>query len=137
RPRGDPPRTGGTPRLRRRRAPISDQGATLTRSPRHSPPRVAEVVPVLAGRADTTHHASASNREEGTTMSTQSRLTEQLAAQQAEADRIASTFKVDEKGRFDIASGQYADYRKAVANVKEIKGLLDDMRTVDEVRNYL
>ena len=70
-------------------------------------------------------------------MSTQTILTEQLAAQTAEADRIASTFKVDEKGRFDISGEQFRDYKTKIANVKEIKSLLDDLKVNDEARNFL
>lgn len=64
-------------------------------------------------------------------------LTEALATQTAEAERIASTFKVDEKGRFAIGTDQAAGYRTAVANAKEIKSLLDSHDEVGSLRSYL
>lgn len=64
-------------------------------------------------------------------------LTEQLDMQTAEANRIAATFKVDEKGRFDIASAQYNDYKTAVNTAKEIKSLLDSAGELAAMREFL
>lgn len=63
--------------------------------------------------------------------------TEQLVAAQAEADRIAGTFKVDEKGRFTIAPEQHRDYTAAVARAKEIKSLVDAATASTEHAEYL
>jgi hypothetical protein len=70
-------------------------------------------------------------------MTTKAALTQVLTEKKALVDGIASEFKVDEKNRFDISTKQFKDYRDAVAEVKELKGLLDDMDTVANVDKYL
>ncbi len=53
--------------------------------------------------------------------------------QKAVADRIASEFRVDERGRFDISSQQYKDYRAAVAVLKDLKSIADGWSAVAEL----
>lgn len=60
-----------------------------------------------------------------------------LSVKQAEAERIASTFKVDEKGRFSIEPEQHADYVKAVNEAKSAKAVLDGLEASAAHREYL
>lgn len=64
-------------------------------------------------------------------------LSEQLAAANAEADRIASTFAVDEKGRISLSPEQATAYQKQIATAREVKGLLDARSFQAEVAAYL
>ena len=64
-------------------------------------------------------------------------ITEQLKAARSEDDRIAGTFKVDEKGRFDISSEQNRDYVAAVNRAKEIKSVLDSAAEHQTIGDYL
>jgi HK97 family phage major capsid protein len=51
----------------------------------------------------------------------------------AEVERLASTFKVDEKGRFDIAADQFKDYQKAVGAAAEAKSAVETMTQANEL----
>lgn len=66
-----------------------------------------------------------------------STLLENLTLKQAEVDGIADDFKTDAQGRIDISGKQYRDYRAAANEVKELKGLIDDIDNVAQVREYL
>lgn len=64
-------------------------------------------------------------------------LTQELIEAKSEVERIANTFKVDEKGRFEISKEQHRDYVTAVQRAKEIKSLLDAAKADDELSAYL
>lgn len=59
-----------------------------------------------------------------------------LQAKNAEVSRIASTFKVDDAGRFEIAADQYADYQKAVGSAKEVKSRIELFQEADRLREF-
>lgn len=64
-------------------------------------------------------------------------LRDTLADKRADVERIASSFKVDEKGRFTVSSDQNRDYLKAVADANEVKGLLDAAEQAANIDAYL
>lgn len=64
-------------------------------------------------------------------------LNEQLATKQADAERIANSFKVDEKGRFTVSTEQHADYVTAVKDAEEVKTLIDAATTSATIGGYL
>jgi len=59
-----------------------------------------------------------------------------LEAKNAEVERIASTFKTDEKGRFSIATDQFKDYRKAVDAAKEVKSAIETINEATQLREF-
>ncbi|MET8696956.1 phage major capsid protein [Streptomyces bauhiniae] len=71
---------------------------------------------------------------------TTTRITElqrQLEAKSAEADRISSTFKVEDNGGFVISTEQAAEFRKIAAQAQEIKGLIDAEQNLTDIKQYL
>ena len=60
----------------------------------------------------------------------------ELKSRNAEVERLASTFKVDDKGRFDIAAEQFKDYQAAVARAGEAKSAVVTMKLADEIREF-
>ncbi len=66
-----------------------------------------------------------------------SALLADLQEKQAEIERIASTFAVDDKGRFSMSTEKHRDYKAAVNAAKEVKGLLDAADEASSMRNYL
>lgn len=116
------------------------QDATQTPARSESSARVAEVVPVLAGRADTNRKHSSNPREHPMSTVTdipRHTLQSQLAAVNADVEGIASEFKVDEKGRFDLSRKQFTDYRTKVAEAKELKSLLAALDDADDISAFL
>lgn len=65
------------------------------------------------------------------------RLEATLQVKQAEAERIANAFPVDDEGRFEIPTDMHADYVKAVGEGKEIKALIDAETAQAEITGYL
>lgn len=66
-----------------------------------------------------------------------SALNEQLQTKQADAERIAAAFKVDDKGRFEMSSEQHRDYVAAVKAATEIKSVIDASAELAGVKDYL
>jgi hypothetical protein len=66
-----------------------------------------------------------------------SALNGELAVKQADAERIAAAFPVDEKGRFAISTEMHADYVRAVKDAQEIKSVIDSMTVSTELGSYL
>lgn len=64
-------------------------------------------------------------------------LENQLQEKSAAVEGISSAFKTDDKGRFEISPEQYASYKKAVAEAKEVKSALDAARDADNIKAYL
>lgn len=64
-------------------------------------------------------------------------LVEALETKRADVERIASSFKVDEKGRFTVSTDQHKDYLAAVKEADEIKSLLDASERMDNIEQYL
>ncbi|MGL5816662.1 MAG: phage major capsid protein [Phycicoccus sp.] len=60
----------------------------------------------------------------------------ELKSHNAEVERLASTFKVDEKGRFDIAVEQFKDYQAAVGKAQEAKSAIDAFEAAQALREY-
>lgn len=60
-----------------------------------------------------------------------------LAEKNAEAERIASTFKVDDQGRFTISTEQHQAYVSAVEAGKEAKSFLDAVEAQESHAAYL
>lgn len=60
----------------------------------------------------------------------------ELKSRNAEVERLASTFKTDDEGRFELAADQYKDYRTAVEAAKEAKSAIDTFREAEELRAY-
>ena len=60
----------------------------------------------------------------------------ELGSRNAEVERLASTFKVDEKGRFDIAADQFKDYQRAVKQAAEAKSAFDTMTQAQELAEF-
>lgn len=64
-------------------------------------------------------------------------LNDELARKREDVERIAKSFKVDEKGRFSLDPQQARDYKTAVAEAKEVKGLIDSMGDAHDISQYL
>ena len=64
-------------------------------------------------------------------------LTTQLAEKNLEAKSIADSFAVDEKGRFSVTTEQHQAYRAAIADARELKSLIDDMTTQEQIGQFL
>lgn len=60
----------------------------------------------------------------------------ELKSRTAEVERLASTFKTDEKGRMSLEPAQFKDYRTAVESAKEAKSFIDLTEAADELRAY-
>lgn len=64
-------------------------------------------------------------------------LRDTLVEKRADVERIAASFKVDEKGRFSVSTEQNKDYLAAVAAANEVKGLLDAAESASNIDAYL
>lgn len=62
---------------------------------------------------------------------------ETLAAKNADAERIAASFKVEDGGKFVVSTEQHRDYVKAVAEAKEAKSFLEAAQAQAEIGDYL
>lgn len=64
-------------------------------------------------------------------------LNDQLADKRENVERIAKSFKVDEKGRFSLSTEQARDYKTAVAEAQELKSVIDSMHAANDIGAYL
>ncbi|NEA53583.1 phage major capsid protein [Streptomyces sp. SID13666] len=64
-------------------------------------------------------------------------LQTQLAEKSAEADRIASTFKVEDGGQFVVSTEQAAAFKKVSSEATEIKSLISAEQGMTEIKSYL
>ena len=64
-------------------------------------------------------------------------LNDQLASKREDVERIAKSFKVDEKGRFSLSTEQARDYKTAVAEAQELKSVIDSMHAASDISAYL
>jgi HK97 family phage major capsid protein len=97
------------------------------------------VVPVLAGRTTRTPsfaHPAQRKARPVADKSLHAHLTATLEAKQAEAERIAGTFKTED-GKFVISTEQHKGYLKAVNEAKDAKAMLDAAQDADEHREFL
>ena len=60
-----------------------------------------------------------------------------LQEKRAEADGIASAFKVDSDGNFEMSTKQYGDYKSAVDEAKEAKSFIDAVEAHGKLAEYL
>ncbi|MEW1700103.1 phage major capsid protein [Streptomyces sp. NPDC093249] len=64
-------------------------------------------------------------------------LRKQLAEKSAEAERISSTFTVEDNGGFVVTTAQAAAFKKVSGQAMELKQLIADAEGVHEVKQYL
>lgn len=64
-------------------------------------------------------------------------LNEALETKNAAVERIAASFRVDEKGRFAMSTEQHRDYVKAVGDAQEVKAAIDAARAHESHTEYL
>ena len=67
---------------------------------------------------------------------TASAMQERLNALYEENERISNSIKVEEKG-ISVDADAAATFRRNLAEMREIKGLLDDLNATDEFKSYL
>lgn len=62
---------------------------------------------------------------------------QKLQEKRAEVDGIASEFKVDESGNFELSTKQHSDYTKAVKEAQEAKAFIDSIESMGQIGSYL